>query len=724
MIMRKNLSKSSWNKKMIIILSIGLLLLGHFEDITVINASAENFTQNIRVDDLEPSTSYQIYPSIAIDYQGILHVVWEDWRNDADEMYVSLGGSDGLNNADIYYTNSTDNGMTFGSNIKVNINADSSQQGTPSIALDNNGTIHVVWSDYRNDADGFFVPSGGIDGANNLDIYYANSTDGGTTWNQGIRVNDDLGLANQGTGFRSIAVDKNDNIHIVWFDLRNNTQGDIYYANSTDGGLFFNENIKVNDAPNGSWDPSIAIDGNDNIYIVWTDNRNDTTKSDIFFSRSIDGGLSFSPNMKVNDDNLTSIEQRTPSIATGNGIIGIVWSDSRNSGYESIYYANSTDNGDSFNINRRVDDDYTAPFKARPVLAINDNKIGIAWADKRNGEYDIYFANSTDDGNSFSENQQVNDYESINKRQGFPSIAMNNYGRIYIVWSDGRNDNRDIYFSRSNFPPQLTTPISPPTNSTLTNTTPSLKVTTVTDPDNDTVYYNFTISDQPDAETGTVYYSGWITSTSWKPPPLSDGKWYWHTYTSDMWNTTTPNWVWNFTVDTNQAFGMWLHEGWNLISVPFIQMDTDLSRVLDSINGSYDAVQIYDISDNLDDWKHHQVSKSSVLNDMKDITHMNGFWIHVTEPGGVLFQCPGILPEVNQSISLKPGWNQVGYPSLTNKTRTEALNNLTFGTEIDTIWTYNASTQIWEKIGDTDYFERGRGYWIHAKTQCEWEIPL
>jgi len=32
----------------------------------------------------------------------------------------------------------------------------------------------------------------------------------------------------------------------------------------------------------------------------------------------------------------------------------------------------------------------------------------------------------------------------------------------------------------------------------------------------------------------------------------ADGKWFWHTYTSDIFNTTSPNWVWNFTIDTTK----------------------------------------------------------------------------------------------------------------------------------------------------------------------------
>jgi parallel beta-helix repeat protein len=169
---------------------------------------------------------------------------------------------------------------------------------------------------------------------------------------------------------------------------------------------------------------------------------------------------------------------------------------------------------------------------------------------------------------------------------------------------------------------------------------------------------------------------------------------------------------------------IFLYQGWNLISLPFIQSNTNLDVVLSSIKGSYDAVQWYNASDNSDYWKHNSIKKSPNLNDLYSIDHTMGFWIHITKPGGVLFEYQGTQPTSNQTISFHPGWNLVGYPSLTNYNRTEGLNNLTFGTHVDAILTYNASTQTWKKLGPSDYFEIGRGYWIHAKTKCEWEVPL
>jgi nitrous oxidase accessory protein len=169
---------------------------------------------------------------------------------------------------------------------------------------------------------------------------------------------------------------------------------------------------------------------------------------------------------------------------------------------------------------------------------------------------------------------------------------------------------------------------------------------------------------------------------------------------------------------------LFLYEGWNLISIPYIQPDTNLDIVLNSIKGSYDAVQWYNVSDNSDPWKHSSIKKLSHLNDLDDIHHKMGFWIHITQPGRVLFQYFGIPPTENQSITLHPGWNLVGYPSLISYNRTQGLNNLTFGTDVDSIWTYNAATQKWEGIEESDYFEIGRGYWIHSKVKKTWEVPL
>ncbi|UCG70674.1 MAG: right-handed parallel beta-helix repeat-containing protein, partial [Thermoplasmata archaeon] len=166
-----------------------------------------------------------------------------------------------------------------------------------------------------------------------------------------------------------------------------------------------------------------------------------------------------------------------------------------------------------------------------------------------------------------------------------------------------------------------------------------------------------------------------------------------------------------------------LKQGWNLISIPLIQQDQNLSKVLEMIDGYYDAVQWYDVMNGADHWKHHEVEKS-LGNDLFEINETMGFWIHITRPGDTIFLYNGTQPTKNQTINLHSGWNLVGYPSLTSYNRTNALNNIDFDSDVDAIWTHNPSTKKWKELTASDFFEIGKGYWIHAKVECEWEVPL
>jgi parallel beta-helix repeat protein len=166
----------------------------------------------------------------------------------------------------------------------------------------------------------------------------------------------------------------------------------------------------------------------------------------------------------------------------------------------------------------------------------------------------------------------------------------------------------------------------------------------------------------------------------------------------------------------------YLYEGWNLISISFIQSDTNLGNILSSIMGSYSAVQRFDSSGAIDFWKHNFTLKPDHLNDLSNLNHTMGFWINIIEPDGVLFYYPGTPPTSNQTIQLHKGWNMVGYPSLTNHNRTVGLNNLTFDTHVDAIQWFNASTKTWHFMGPDDNFIPGRGYWVHSKVDVEWEV--
>jgi pimeloyl-ACP methyl ester carboxylesterase len=167
-----------------------------------------------------------------------------------------------------------------------------------------------------------------------------------------------------------------------------------------------------------------------------------------------------------------------------------------------------------------------------------------------------------------------------------------------------------------------------------------------------------------------------------------------------------------------------LYYGWNLVSFPYIVSDTSVEEVLSSINGKYDKVQTYDPWDEQDPWKHNHIAKPSSQNDLTDLNNSQAFWVHVTVPSGTDLVVEGDTPSSQQSISLNAGWNLVGYPSESQRLRYDALYNLNFSRNLDIIQFFNATEKTWYEMTSSDSFEPGRGYWIHAKRDITWRLPM
>ena len=190
------------------------------------------------------------------------------------EVYLSWAGPVG-----IMFDKSTDGGLTWGQDVFVNsqeggwamsVSGVPRCNGLPITAADISnspyrGNIYINWSDQSN-------------GLTNPDIFISKSTDGGVTWSDAIRVNDDDTERPQ--FFPWMCVDpKTGFIYVVFYDRRNTTgkETEVYLARSKDGGDTF-ENFKISestfDFPNnfrlffGDYNNITAYNGK--IYPIWT----------------------------------------------------------------------------------------------------------------------------------------------------------------------------------------------------------------------------------------------------------------------------------------------------------------------------------------------------------------------------------------------------------------------------------------------------------------------
>jgi hypothetical protein len=168
----------------------------------------------------------------------------------------------------------------------------------PAIATDrtNPNLVYVTW------------PSNPA-GADDADIFFSRSTDGGSNWSTPLRVNDDATTNDQ--FFQWVSVDPDGRINVIFGDRRDDPADalyHIYYAGSTDGGASFGANVRVTDVPS---DPGIDFDGgfigdyfnvaSGSLHPSWTDTRNGN--QDIFTA------VETTPSIDSDGDGCTDAEE-------------------------------------------------------------------------------------------------------------------------------------------------------------------------------------------------------------------------------------------------------------------------------------------------------------------------------------------------------------------------------------------------------------------------------
>lgn len=166
----------------------------------------------------------------------------------------------------------------------------------------------------------------------------------------------------------------------------------------------------------------------------------------VFPASSDAGAQTFSLAVIVNEDHREG-NQSEPSIAVDpSGNISVVWVDLG----EAIYYSRSLDGGTNFLESVPVNDSVgTGVKRLSPSVAVNETgAIFVVWSDDREGVSRVYFSMSADNGMTFSANIPiVSPYSAISQHS--PDIAIAN-STIIVVWAEatGTGDSK-VFLARS-----------------------------------------------------------------------------------------------------------------------------------------------------------------------------------------------------------------------------------------------------------------------------------
>lgn len=180
------------------------------------------------------------------------------------------------------------------------------------------------------------------------------------------------------------------------------------------------------------------------IHLVWSDSR-DGIKNEVYYKRSLDGGDSWEPEIRLTNDAEYS---EVPCVATDSfGGVHIVWSN-RMSDSEMVWYIHSSDFGntwDSVQVIAKIQK--TSNFLRYPVLVCNDSTVYIFWSDDRTGKDEIYYRRSTD-GETWDSAVCLTQIDTMASM--YPSVALDDSGNIHLAWREQKTvSNFGICYKRT-----------------------------------------------------------------------------------------------------------------------------------------------------------------------------------------------------------------------------------------------------------------------------------
>lgn len=333
-----------------------------------------------------------------------------------------------------------------------------------------NQNFYVVWTE--------FDVYGSPDPNDSTNVFFSKSTDDGSTWSQPVRINEVAGdcLDEDNSVMGAMpAVGPNGEIFVSW----PGPEGIIFDKSTDEGDTWLTHDILVANNPasdhyfipgilRGGCVPVIACDLSNgpyrgNIYINWSDQVNGQTDTDIWLSKSTDGGMNWSSPIRVNDDPPGKHQMfHWLSVDQTNGYLYIVFYDRRNynDNQTDVYLAVSRDGGNTF-TNYKISDSPFIPSQGvfmgdySSVAAIGDI-IRPVWARMDTGHVTIQAAiidPNIVEVEDFRDNQVTTEFEisSIYPNPFNPSTTIEyripQNGEVVISAYDIIGKKIDVLFS-------------------------------------------------------------------------------------------------------------------------------------------------------------------------------------------------------------------------------------------------------------------------------------
>ena len=374
------------------------------------NAQTYIFNENIRI---TQSSNDQKFPEIAID-DNIIHLSW-----------VSINGG----NKNIMYSRSEDSGESFSIPTQINYldyNIVAFGQSGPKVEIYEN-KVYITYTDDRNGYTSVFT-----------NVSY----DLGVTWSEEVLITDTDYL----NAYHDLEIHTDGSIHFIYYNFGefNNLENVKYrYAENDISQMSASIPLGISTeemAPCHCCQPDLEIDQNGDIYVIYRNNIQNIRDTYLAVKRHSDN--TFSEYYQVSDtqDYIGFCPSSGPSLDINNEEIAISYTSYNDeNAYISLSTLDDLDFSDYSSLNPS-----SITFQNYPYILLDENNIHAVWVELDG--WDIYYGMRDVESGIMMDIQKINNDDS-NSVQREPIIYKEN-DVLYSFWSDNRNGNYEIYFSK------------------------------------------------------------------------------------------------------------------------------------------------------------------------------------------------------------------------------------------------------------------------------------
>ncbi len=205
----------------------------------------------------------------------------------------------------------------------------------------------------------------------------------------------------------------------------------------------WNKPVRVNEGKSNVYGAfTLVHHGDDEVYCSWMQGKAGATQ--LFFSRSDDGGKSWSRNIQIEKDFRKGSQGQAILLISDTGRLHAIWQDFRDQ--KTLYdirHSYSDDKGETWALSKKINDDDDHVWQHWMSAAISGEELFVVFADFRekgvenDNDWNIYSARSVDNGETWGENQRVNKIKA--GRQDAPRLIQDPDGTLYCLWMTTEN---------------------------------------------------------------------------------------------------------------------------------------------------------------------------------------------------------------------------------------------------------------------------------------------